>query len=291
MAVRIQFRRGTGAEWDSADPVLALGELGYVTTTNTNNPAGGIKFGDGVTPWTSLPFAAAGDIYQIDAGTGMAYESGTTGFGSASAGLSGVVKLGIDTSKVLSTSSITAKGDLLIGSGNAAFVKKSIGSNNAVLTANSSSTGGVDWSSTLTKVSLKSPLETWNVVASAPTASTGATLNFDVATSSAWFYTSAATNSWVLNVRDSSSATLNSVLAIGQSITLSLAVTLGTTGVVQEATDGFKIDGTAVTVQWQNALAPTSVNTSAIDVYTYTIVKTADATFTVFGSRTKFDAV
>ena len=48
MATRMQQRRGTAAEWQTNNPVLALGEIGF-DTTNQN-----IRIGDGVTPWNSL---------------------------------------------------------------------------------------------------------------------------------------------------------------------------------------------------------------------------------------------
>lgn len=57
MAVRIQFRRGTAAEWTSANPTLAAGELGYETDTAK------FKLGDGTTAWTSLSY---GGINQAD---------------------------------------------------------------------------------------------------------------------------------------------------------------------------------------------------------------------------------
>lgn len=46
----IQFRRGTAAQWTTANSVLAAGELGLETDT------GKIKFGDGVTAWTTLGY-------------------------------------------------------------------------------------------------------------------------------------------------------------------------------------------------------------------------------------------
>jgi hypothetical protein len=282
MAVRIQFRRGTGTEWYNSNPTLALGEMGYVTENYPTSgtvvyPKGGIKFGDGTTAWRDLSFAAAGDIFEVNAGNGLT--GGAT---------SGAATLAIDINKVFSTYSVSAKGDLLIGSGASAFTSKTVGSDYSVLTANSASAGGVAWDSTLTRVALKSPLETWNIVNEAPSSTTGGVRNLDVITSSAWYTTVDATNSWTLNVRGNGSTTLNSLLQTGQSITVSFAATIGATGYVQSS---LTIDGgSAQTIQWQNALAP-SANTSAIDVYTYTIVKTASATYTVFGSRTKFDSV
>jgi hypothetical protein len=52
MAIKIQHRRGTAAQWDSADPVLDAGEIGFETDT------GKFKIGDNVTEWTELPYAA-----------------------------------------------------------------------------------------------------------------------------------------------------------------------------------------------------------------------------------------
>jgi hypothetical protein len=50
MAIQVQFRRGTGAEWGTINPVLAAGELGLETDTNQ------IKVGDGFTAWNSLAY-------------------------------------------------------------------------------------------------------------------------------------------------------------------------------------------------------------------------------------------
>lgn len=50
MAVQIQFRRDTAANWTSANPTLAVGELGWETDTKQ------FKVGDGVTAWTALAY-------------------------------------------------------------------------------------------------------------------------------------------------------------------------------------------------------------------------------------------
>ncbi len=50
MATQIQFRRDTAANWISANPVLAVGEVGLETDTNS------YKIGDGATAWTSLGY-------------------------------------------------------------------------------------------------------------------------------------------------------------------------------------------------------------------------------------------
>jgi len=54
--VRIQLRRGTSSQWDSANPTLAAGEIGIETDTNT------FKFGDGVTDWNNLSYALSDTV-------------------------------------------------------------------------------------------------------------------------------------------------------------------------------------------------------------------------------------
>jgi len=51
-----------------------------------------------------------------------------------------------------------------------------------------------------------------------------------------------------------------------------------------------QVDGTTsgVTTRWQGGTAPTAGNASGVDVYSYTIIKTANATFSVFASQTRF---
>jgi hypothetical protein len=49
-----------------------------------------------------------------------------------------------------------------------------------------------------------------------------------------------------------------------------------------------QVDGSSVTPKWQGGSAPTAGNASGVDVYSYTIVKTANATFTVFASLSQF---
>jgi hypothetical protein len=116
------------------------------------------------------------------------------------------------------------------------------------------------------------------------TAATG-TVNFDASTQGVLYYTSNASANWTLNVRGNSSTTLNSILATGDSITVAFLVTQGTTAYYGSA---LTIDGSSVTPKYQGGTAFTAGNVSSIDAYTYTIVKTGSATFTVFASQTKF---
>lgn len=50
MAIKLQIRRGTAANWTSSDPTLLEGEIGYELDT------GNWKVGDGTTSWQTLPY-------------------------------------------------------------------------------------------------------------------------------------------------------------------------------------------------------------------------------------------
>ncbi len=116
------------------------------------------------------------------------------------------------------------------------------------------------------------------------TASTG-TIQYDLLTQSILYYTSNATGNWTLNLRGNGSTTLNSVMAVGETRTVTFLATQGSTAYYQT---GLTVDGSAVTPRWQNGVTLTSGNTNGIDVYTLAIVKTASGTFTVLESTTKF---
>lgn len=116
------------------------------------------------------------------------------------------------------------------------------------------------------------------------TAATG-TINFDVTTQSVLYYTTNASANWTVNFRGSSGTSLNTVMSVGQAISATFLVTNGSTAYYNSAVT---IDGGAVTPKWQGGSAPTSGNASAIDIYTYAIIKTGSATFTVLASQSKF---
>jgi hypothetical protein len=138
-------------------------------------------------------------------------------------------------------------------------------------------TGGTNATSVLI-----SPEERTTVSA---TAATG-TIAFDALTQSVLYYTSNASANWTLNIRGNSSSTLNSILATGDAITVTHLVTQGSTAYYNNAV---QIDGTSVTPKWQNGAAPANGSTNSIDVYTYTIIKTASTpTYTVIASQSKF---
>jgi hypothetical protein len=116
------------------------------------------------------------------------------------------------------------------------------------------------------------------------TAATG-TINYDVTTQSVLFYTSNASANWTVNFRGSSGTSLNTAMATGESVTVVFLVTQGATAYYNSAVT---IDGASVTPKWQGGATPTSGNISGIDAYSYSIIKTASATYTVLASQIQF---
>jgi hypothetical protein len=116
------------------------------------------------------------------------------------------------------------------------------------------------------------------------TAATG-TINYDVTTQSVLYYTTNASANFTVNFRGSSGTSLNTAMATGQTVTV---VFLNTNGATAYYNNAVTIDGSAVTPKYQGGTAWTSGNASAIDAYSYTIIKTGSAAFTVLTSQTQF---
>lgn len=111
-----------------------------------------------------------------------------------------------------------------------------------------------------------------------------ASYTIDTLTQAVVYVTAAASANFTLNVRASSGTTLASHMSDGQMLTVVLMITNGATAYFNSS---LTIDGNAATRRWINGVTPTTGNTAAIDVYTYTIIKSGGA-FTVLADLTKF---
>lgn len=116
------------------------------------------------------------------------------------------------------------------------------------------------------------------------TAATG-TIAYDVCTQSVLYYTSSAAANWTLNLRCSSGTSLNTAMATGDVVTVVFMVTQGASPFYNNV---LQVDGSGVTPKCQGSACPAAGNASGVDVYTYAIVKTGSAAFTVFESQTQF---
>jgi hypothetical protein len=130
-------------------------------------------------------------------------------------------------------------------------------------------------------------LKTSNILEVATVSATAATgtIAYDTTTQSVLYYTTNASGNFTVNFRGSSGTSLNTIMATGESLSVTFLVTNGATAYYNSAV---QVDGSSVTPKWQGGTAPTSGNASSIDSYTYVIIKTGSAAFTVLASVTKF---
>ena len=116
------------------------------------------------------------------------------------------------------------------------------------------------------------------------TGATG-TIAFYTLNQAVLYSTGVATANWALNFTGNATTTLDSLMSTGQSFSTTFLATQGTTAYYNSAVT---VDGVSVVPNWQGGTAPTAGNVSGIDAYTYAIIKTGTATFTVLASLTQF---
>jgi hypothetical protein len=116
-------------------------------------------------------------------------------------------------------------------------------------------------------------------------ASTG-TINYDFLTQAVLYHTTVATGQFTINLRGSSSTTLNNMLSIGESVTGAFLNTNTTFYVSTITIDG---SSTNVVLEYQGGSAPASGN-AGIDVYSFTAIKTSTTpAYTILASQTQFN--
>ena len=113
----------------------------------------------------------------------------------------------------------------------------------------------------------------------------GSSLDFDTLTQTVYYSTGNATANCTVNIRGNSGTTLDNLMSNGQSTCVTVFLTNGATPYY---ISNVTIDGASGTPKYQGGSAPTAGNPNSVDVYTFNIIKTASATYSVFASQTRF---
>ncbi len=108
-------------------------------------------------------------------------------------------------------------------------------------------------------------------------------LNLDLANGNVFLFTTAESTTATPNLRYNGSTTLNSKMAVGDAIAVTIITTANASGFSAQLT----IDGSAVTENWIGGSAPDGGGSSGVDIHAYTIIKTAANTYTVIANHSK----
>ena len=272
------------AAFNALAPTTTSGDLIYRTSTGNVRLAIGSS-GQVLTASGGVPAWITPTVY------------GTVNYVDVSGGNTGLTFNG---GPVTASGTITASGTLVVsagGTGASTLTGVLKGTGTTAITA---ATAGTDYVSPIvatnftakqtfagaTSILAAAFVNAGETVTVSTSAATG-TLNYDITSQSVLYYTGNSTANFIPNFRGSSGNTLTSILATGQAVTAVWAVTMGTTAFYSTAV---QIDGSTsgVTLKWQGGAAPTAGNASSVDAYTYTIIKTASASFTVLAAQTQF---
>ena len=258
-AVTVKNTSGTGI-------AVAAGKSMFVFNNGTN-VVDVVTYLSSLTLGSALPVASGGS--GATTLTGVLKGNGTSAFSAATAG-----------TDYLAPPSGTA---ILKANSGGALANATAGTDYVAPGTATTFTALQTFAGTSSNADLKTSdiLETVTVSA---TAATG-TVAYDVTTQSVLYYTTDASGNFTVNFRGSSGTSLNTVMTTGESISVTFLVTNGATAYYNSAV---QVDGSSVTPKWQGGTAPTSGNASSIDSYTYVIIKTGSAAFTVLAAQTKF---
>ena len=108
--------------------------------------------------------------------------------------------------------------------------------------------------------------------------------NINLANGMVHYFTTNETGISTPNIRIDGSTSLDSRMDVGNTTAVTIIITPNGVGY----SNALNIDSSAQTVQWLGGSAPSSGGASGVDVYTYQIIKTGSATFTVLGSLSNF---
>ena len=245
-------------------------------------------------------FTASGGT--ITGNTSITGTLGVTGLITATGGVSGALTgnastaTTLQTARTINTVSFNGSADITVTASAATLTGTTL--NSSVVSSSLTSTGTLasltvtgatalnSTAAVASTLSVGSTLTLQQALEKATISATAATgtINYDALTQAVLYYTSNASANWTLNLRGSSGVALSSMMAVGQSLTVVFLVTNGATPYYPSA---HQIDGSAITPKWLSGTAVIAGNASAIDVYTYTVVR-ASGGFTLLASRSYY---
>ena len=252
-----------------------------VTLTSTQLQVMQVKFTGAISANIIVTVPAIGGRWTFTNSTTGAY---TVTIASAGAGTSVIAPQGYSTLMFSDATNIVLADGGVISGGNLATLNVS---GNSVLGATGTTTTNVGGQLSIVNSTSQLSVVTDNIAEITTVVASGATgtINYDITTQSVLYYTVNSSSNFTLNFRASSGTTLNTALAVGQAVTVAFLNTNGTTGYYNNAVT---VDGASVTPKWINGAAPTTGYSNSIDTYTYTIIKTASATYTILATLAKF---
>ena len=231
---------------------------GYVDTVNDITPTGGTLGVVGILTANSAVFAG-----NVSVGGALTYEDVTN-----------VDSIGIITAR----SGVDVDDFISVGS-NIHFGNAGVAT---VTTLNATNITGTNFGTvTATKLITNEIVEKVNISSSA----LNGTRNIDLASNAVHNFTSNATGNFTFNFRGDGSTSLNSLLSTGDSMTVALLCKQGGSAYYN---NGYQVDGSSVTPLWSGGSAPTSGNANSTDIYTFTIIKIGNASWTVLATQTKY---
>jgi hypothetical protein len=266
-----------------------------VNALSTANGGTGLS---GSTPFTTYGVVYASSTSALATGGNLTYTgtkltiTGSTGTTALQVGLTNATNnpyLAISQSESGSYSKIDANGttipacNLVFATAGSEAMRLTSAGYLGIGTTNPTALLQVANNSSAFSLSIPNANELVNIIAAAPSS----TQNYYISANAVQYYTSSATTNWTINLSFSPGTTINSALAVGQQVTVAMYATQGSTAYYNTTV---QVDGatSGVTTYWQTGTAPTKGNASGIDVYTYTIIKTASSTYTVLATQTQF---
>ena len=231
---------------------------GYVDTVNDITPTGGTLGVVGIITANSAVFSG-----NVTVGGALTYEDVTN-----------VDSIGIITAR----SGVDVDDFISVGS-NIHFGNAGVAT---VTTLNATNITGTNFGTvTATKLITNEIVEKVSIDSTA----LNGTRNIDLASNAVYNFTSNATGNFTFNFRGDGSTSLNSLLSTGDSMTVALLCKQGGSAYYN---NGYQVDGSSVTPLWSGGSAPTSGNANSTDIYTFTIIKIGNASWTVLATQTKY---